>query len=100
MTGRASYFGEYQNLQEDGNGGPLIGAQTFGGEWFVDLEGAYQISDMFRLSVGGRNIFDEYPDQLNAEVGQRDQCCGRIYDSATVLPWQGGYYYTRLNMDF
>jgi len=100
VTGRASYFGEYENSQEDGNGGPLIGAQTFGGEWFVDLEGAYQINETFRLSVGGRNIFDEYPDQLNAEVGQRDQCCGRIYDSASVLPWQGGYYYTRLNMDF
>jgi len=100
VTGRASYFGEYENSQEDGNGGPLLGAQTFGGEWFVDLEGAYQINDMFRLSVGGRNIFDEYPDELNAEIGQRDQCCGRVFDSGSVLPWQGGYYYTRLNVDF
>lgn len=100
VTGRASYFGEYENSQEVRNGGPLLGVQTFGAEWFVDLEGAYQINDTFRLSVGGRNIFDEYPDQLNAEIGQRDQCCGRIFDSASVLPWQGGYYYTRLNMDF
>ena len=82
ITGRASYFGEYENSQE------------------VDLEGAYQINDMLRVTVGGRNIFDEFPDELNEAIGQRDQCCGRIYDSGTVLPWQGGYYYLRLNVDF
>lgn len=99
ITGRASYFGEYENSQEEFNGGPLRGVQTFDPEWFIDLEGSYRINEMFRVSIGGRNIFDEFPDELN-DIGRADQCCGRIYDSGSVLPWQGGYYYARLNVDF
>ncbi len=100
MLARVSFFGEWENSQEDGNGGPLLGSQTFGSTWFVDLEGSYQITDALRLTVGGRNIFDEFPDELNEEIGQRDQCCGRLYDSATIVPWQGGYYYGRLQYSF
>lgn len=99
ITGRASYYGEYENSQEEFNGGPLIGAQKFDPVWFFDLEGAYQINRNFRVTLGGRNIFDEFPDEL-AGVGLADQCCGRVYDSGSVVPWQGGYYYLRLNADF
>ncbi|MEE4277805.1 MAG: TonB-dependent receptor, partial [Halieaceae bacterium] len=96
---RLSYFGEWENSQEQFNGGPLLGAQTFGATYFVDLEGSYQVSDAIRLTVGGRNIFDEFPDELN-EIGRADQCCGRLYDSGTIVPWQGGYYYGRLQYNF
>ncbi|MEM1144452.1 MAG: TonB-dependent receptor [Pseudomonadota bacterium] len=100
VLARVSFFGEWENSQEDGNGGPLLGAQTFGDTFFVDLEGSYQVTDALRLTVGGRNIFDEFPDELNEEIGQRDQCCGRLYDSGTIVPWQGGYYYGRLQYNF
>jgi iron complex outermembrane receptor protein len=100
VLARLSYFGEWKNSQEEFNGGPLLGAQTFGATYFFDLEGSYQITDAIRLTVGGRNIFDEFPDELNEEIGRRDQCCGRLYDSGTIVPWQGGYYYGRLQFNF
>jgi iron complex outermembrane receptor protein len=104
---RGSYFGEYENAQEDGNGGPIsgpglppnAGIQTFDGVWFFDLEGSWQVNQNVRVTLGGRNIFDEFPDELNT-IGRSDQCCGRVYDSGSVVPWQGGYYYGRIAAEF
>jgi iron complex outermembrane receptor protein len=99
LLARVSYFGEWENSQEEFNGGPLRGVQTFDATWFLDLEASYQLTDSLRLTAGGRNVFDEFPDELN-DIGRADQCCGRLYDSGTIVPWQGGYYYGRLQFDF
>ena len=62
----------------------------------VDIEGKYRFSESASVTVGGRNIFDEYPEE--DEIG--DYCCGRIYSSASMVDWQGAFYYVRANYSF
>lgn len=91
LLGRASYYGPYENS----NNGPAT-VQKFSPILFVDLEGQYRINDTLKLTLGGRNIFDEYPEKDS--IG--DYCCGRLYSSATDVSWQGRYYYFGLNASF
>ena len=93
LVGRANYYGEAANYDTGGN--PLR-KQNYDSVWFVDLEAQYQINDMFRISGGGRNIFDEYP--TKGQLG--DTCCGRIYQSGLATDWHGAYYFARITADF
>lgn len=93
LVGRMSWYGEATNANSGGN--PLR-FQTFDDILFTDLEAQYQINEMFRISVGGRNIFDEYPNVDSIS----DYCCGRIYSSGTAVDWQGAYYFGRLTAEF
>lgn len=92
---RLSYFGEYENAGSDDGINPTS-IQTFGDEFMFDIEGSYLINENLTLSVGVRNLFDNYPDVST----NGDACCGEVYDSASVVDWQGGYYYTRLAARF
>tara|TARA_R110002072_G_scaffold1780_13_gene14927 strand:- start:2745 stop:5369 length:2625 start_codon:yes stop_codon:yes gene_type:complete len=92
VLGRVNYYGDYENS----NNSAALVVQEFDATTFVDLEGAYQFNEMLRLTVGGRNIFDEYPEK--DEIS--DFCCGRLYSSASVVGWQGGYYYLKLDANF
>jgi len=96
MLARGRYYGESEN--SNNNGDPLT-IQTYGATFFVDLEATYQINDNWRVSVGGRNILDEFPDKADRVV-VGDRCCGRTYDSASAAEWQGGYYYGRISVGF
>jgi iron complex outermembrane receptor protein len=91
LVGRASYWGESENA----NSGTSR-RQVQDGVWFVDLEAQYQINDTFRISGGGRNIFDEYP--AKGTVG--DTCCGRVYESGSNVDWHGSYWFARITADF
>lgn len=91
LTARASYWGEHENANS-GTSRRQVQDPT----WYVDLEAQYQINDTFRIAAGGRNVFDEYPDKGN--VG--DTCCGRLYESGSVLDWNGSYWFARLTADF
>jgi len=100
MTARVRYFGESVNSDRNSGFLPALFTQTFSPTTYVDLEGAYQINDNWRVSAGARNLFDAYPDQLDRVASDNDQCCGRVYSSASFAPWQGGYYYARVAVDF
>lgn len=94
---RLSYYGEYENVGSDD--GTVIDAetiQTYGSEFMFDIEGSYLINENLTLSVGVRNLFDSYPDPST----NGDACCGQVYDSGSVVDWQGGYYYSRLAARF
>ena len=98
VTGRLSYYGESED--SDDSGSTFTGFQTFDPVSFVDLEGSYQFTDMLSLTAGGRNIFDEYPDEIDRTVNDNDYCCGRVYASGSFVPWQGRYYFLSLRADF
>jgi iron complex outermembrane receptor protein len=85
---RASYWGESVNWNS-GN------TQVHDPLWMVDGEVTYS-GEEFTLSFGARNIFDEYP--ATGKVG--DTCCGRVYESASTIPWSGGHYFMKVRRDF
>ena len=85
---RVSYWGEASNYQS-GN------IQDYGSVVMTDLTLSY-FGDGYVLTLGGMNIFDEYPDE--DELG--DFCCGRIYDSNTGISWQGGRWYVKAEYQF
>ncbi|MFC6199356.1 TonB-dependent receptor plug domain-containing protein [Ponticaulis profundi] len=94
LIGRANYYGPYENSDSGGASGLI---QDFDPVVQVDLEAAYQMSDAVRLSVGARNVFDQYPDKADPAIG--DSCCGRVYRSDSIVDWQGGYYYVKLKAE-
>ena len=94
--GRLRYFGEWSDSD---NTSPLS-IQDYDAVVFFDLEGSWQINSNVRATIGGRNLFDEYPDQVDRIASDNDYCCGRLYPSTSVADWQGGYYYARLRFDF
>ncbi len=96
IIGRFNWYGESTNSNSGGTGPGGLRFQTLPDILFTDIEAQYRVNDMIKLTLGGRNVFDEYPDQDTIS----DYCCGRIYSSGTVVGWQGGYYYGRLRVDF
>ena len=96
FVGRVRYFGEW----EDSDNTSPLSVQDYDPVFFVDLEGSWQINQNIRASLGARNLFDEYPDEVDRIASDNDYCCGRTYPSTAVADWQGGYYYARLRLDF
>jgi len=92
LLARASYYGEWANS----NRNPWPNIQKYDPSWFIDLEATYVVNDNWRLTVGGRNVGDEYPDK--DAIG--DYCCGRQYASGSYVDWQGAYYYGRVSVSF
>ncbi|MEO0422043.1 MAG: TonB-dependent receptor [Pseudomonadota bacterium] len=96
VLARGRFFGPSDNSD---NTTPLS-IQEYDSTLFVDLEASYQITDNVRMTVGGRNIFDTFPDEVDRIASDNDFCCGRIFASSSIVPWQGGFYYARLNASF
>jgi iron complex outermembrane recepter protein len=99
LLARGRFYGESAN--SDRNGGvPTLFIQQFSSTFFTDLEATYRFNDNWKLSFGGRNIFDKFPDKTDKVASDNDQCCGRNYVSNSFVPWQGGYYYGRISVNF
>ena len=64
-------------------------------EMLFDLEGSYLATESLRITVGVRNLFDTYPQYDEIEASN-----GRLYRSDSIVDWQGGYYYTKLEYTF
>ena len=93
ILGRANYYGSYENS----NGGSTISVvQEFDPEVLFDIEASYDVDENVRISLGARNVLDEYP--ALGEIGET--CCGRLYRSDSIVDWQGGYYYAKAAVKF
>lgn len=88
---RARYFGEYSNA----NTAALEQVQKFGSEVLLDVEAAFTLRERYTLRIGAENLLDNYPDPGEFEV-----CCGRIYRSDSIVPWQGRLFYAQLGVSF
>ncbi|MCK7596550.1 TonB-dependent receptor [Microbulbifer sp. CAU 1566] len=92
LMARANWYGSYKNSEN----GDTLAIQKYDPLVQVDLEGKYQLTEAASVSVGGRNIFDKYPEK--DALG--DYCCGALYASDTVVDWQGAFYYMGVRYDF
>lgn len=71
----------------------------------TDLEVSYKLNSNWTLSAGGNNIFNKYPDQVNAELlavyrKNLDNSAVTIYPSFSPFGINGGYYYARAAYKF
>ncbi len=86
---RARYYGQYENALD----ASLARVQRFGREVMVDVEASWTLQDRYAIKLGAQNLFDNYPDPGEFEV-----CCGRIYRSDSVPPWQGAFVYLQASV--
>lgn len=71
--------------------------QTFGAETEVDVEGRYQINDIWQVALGVNNLFDETPDR----VIDRNSFIGIFpYSSVSPFGFNGAYYYGKVKATF
>jgi iron complex outermembrane receptor protein len=84
---RGNYYGSYNNVNDSDFDPP---PQNFGAVTQFDFDVTWDLSDTYRLTIGGNNIFNDLPDVAISEA-----CCGRIYASGSVMDWQGPQYYVR-----
>ena len=88
---RYSYYGKYSSSLYSYSGADV---QNYSGKGLVDAEFGFSPLQGLKLSVGGRNLFDVYPDRMSSANG---------YD---IFPWppaspfgyNGRYVYTRLEL--
>ncbi len=93
---RFNYFGEVA-----GEGFTPGFKQTWGGKWLTDVTVTAPLPGGLSLTVGGLNVFDEYPDNWDPVNAFPFPQLGFVYGWET-LPFgiNGGYYFARLNYRF
>jgi iron complex outermembrane receptor protein len=71
----------------------------------TDLEVSYRMSNGWTLTAGGNNLFNKYPDQVNAQLlavyrANLDNSAVTVYPSFSPFGINGGYYYARASYKF
>jgi iron complex outermembrane receptor protein len=90
---RVSVYGPYKNMFSATNNV----VQKWDPEVFLDLEGSWEATENTKLSLGVRNVFDNYPER---DLIGESATNGRIYRSDMIVDWQGGFYYARVGVTF
>ena len=90
---RFNYFGKVA-----GEGFTPGFKQTWGGKWLTDVAISAPLTRSLNLTVGGLNVFDEYPDKWDTVNAFPFPQLGFTYGWET-LPFgiNGGYYFLRLD---
>jgi iron complex outermembrane receptor protein len=83
----ATHWGEFSAL----NANPLLD-QTFDSEWTVDLSLTYTL-DRWDFTVGGDNIFDEYPEEFIFPISNGGQL---PYPRNAPFGFNGAFLYANL----
>jgi iron complex outermembrane receptor protein len=86
----------YEDVADYGSIADQIAAatDTYSAKMVTDLTLGFKLSKSFKLSVGGNNIFNIYPDQQDDWVE-----AGGYWDSVQ-MGFSGAYYYARLGFSF
>ncbi len=83
LLGRVSYYGEWFDARD---------LYLYHGDTVVDLEASYPVGASTTLTVGGRNVFDNDP-----EENPIARVKGNRFSAQTPFGYNGAFYYLRLN---
>lgn len=70
--------------------------------FLLDLEASWRITDFAKLAIGGQNLLNKRPEQLNAEA-QRFFSIPQVdpnYSSAAIYSADGTYLFAKLRLDW
>jgi iron complex outermembrane receptor protein len=100
---REAFYGKSSSL--DSSDGAVYYENAVGPTWITDLELAYQLNRAWTMSIGANNLFNKYPDQVNATLlaerrANLDNGAVAIYPSFSPFGINGGYYYARVSTKF
>ena len=100
---RENYFGKSSDQQS--TDGAVFYKTEIKPTLLTDLELSYQVNKSLTLSLGANNLFNEYPDQVNAQLlaeqrANLDNTAVTIYPSFSPFGINGGYYYARVGLKF
>ncbi len=94
---RLNYYDEWSTTAGLFGPGDASDAHTYGATALIDLEASYTFNDTYTVTVGGENVFDEYPDD---EVDPTLNFLGTVYAITSPYGFNGAYYYLRLSANF
>jgi iron complex outermembrane receptor protein len=97
-----TYYGPYFTLNSP-NGGPPLYKEERASTGTSDLEFGYDVSDNFKVALGGRNILNKTP-----EFGPYTPTGALVNNGSSILNnpistrygTNGGYYYARISLGF
>ena len=93
VTARANYFGKiyYKPTNPDND-------ETFSAQVLLDLDFGYEIIPGLKLSVGGNNILNTFPDEHQKDANRSNERF--IYSRrVTQFGMNGGFYYGRITLN-
>jgi iron complex outermembrane receptor protein len=105
ILGRVNWYGKNSAI-DDGTGpnGETYIEQVFPSEFVFDVEVTYEVNDMFTVSAGAQNIFDNYPERITlggtfpSTGGGR--FTGDLYPDTSPFGFNGGFWYVKAGFKF
>ena len=91
FTARANYYDSWEDFTFGEKG-------EFGSEWLFDLSATVSfMQDKLHVTVGGNNVFDNYPDR---ETNSTLTFLGAKYPLSSPFGFNGGEWYVRATYEF
>jgi len=103
ISAREAFYGKSSELQS--SDGATYYKTEVKPAAITDLEVSYQFTKAWTLSVGANNLFNQYPNHVNASLlaeqrANLDNAAVSVYPSFAPFGINGGYYYARLGFRF
>ncbi|MEH6568656.1 MAG: TonB-dependent receptor [Halioglobus sp.] len=94
---RVNYYDEWSTTGGLFGPGDASDATTYGSTVLVDLEASYTFAENYTVTIGGENIFDEFPDK---EENGTLQFLGDVYAVTSPFGFNGAFWYARISASF
>ena len=102
MDLKESFYGQATRYSDPGDGNLYL--DKAGQKFITDLEVSYRMAGGVTLSVGADNLFDVYPDRVNAAGLRASGLAGNpaieIYPAFSAIGIDGGYYFGKVSYRF
>ena len=82
LMGRLSYYAGWFDSRDD---------RSYPGEFVVDLEASFAVSESASITIGGQNALNQYPEENPSAAS----VAGNLYSPATPFGASGGFYYVK-----